>query len=189
VYCVGDTDQSGQNWNNILCWGNTSMTWWQHFQLSSTGSMGKSHPSMISICGPTIAASMAIDLPFPQPPININCRLPPNVSPRSCQQSTPPAPLLGLSDSPFQLSATHIIVDAAFHNTSALSFLQCPMASYCGGTPWACSCSRHSRTFASQPGWENWCCTGGSPSCVDATTILPLSRARLTLESEILNKL
>ncbi len=110
-------------------------------------------------------------LPWPLTSYFHSCRsilsaaLSPNLSPRPHQQSTPPAPLLDLGDSHFQLSATHIVINAAFYDASSSSFLQRPMALYRGGTTWACLHSRHSRTFASQPGQGRWCCMGGSPSC------------------------
>ncbi len=57
--------------------------------------------------------------------------LPPIVSPRLHQQSTPPAPLLFLGDSRFQLSAMHIVVNAAFHGASSLSFSRHPSFHRC----------------------------------------------------------
>ncbi len=33
-FCVGNTDPSGQNWSDILCWDDMSPTSWQYFQLS-----------------------------------------------------------------------------------------------------------------------------------------------------------
>ncbi len=125
-------------------------------QQASTRSMGISQPSILCVSPPE-PPQWLLTSHFNVSRSILSAALSPNLSPQPQQWSTPPAPFLGFGDSRFQLSATHINVGAAFHNPSALSFLQGPMALHPGGAFWASSPPRHSHTFASQlvvTGWS-----------------------------------